>query len=143
MTGPRDGSPMDDTRVDVVMYPSGEVKAVPAGKGTAIVHSYEERKREWSLARRLLLWGIVAVVVAYSVLIVRNLLMGLFAAALVSVAFHVGIRFARNGAELLDDDVTLRDAREQWEAMPVPQVAPDERERPARYTRREREHAYE
>jgi hypothetical protein len=44
-------------------------------------------------------------------------------------------------ASLLDSDVTVRDAREQWEATPVSELespSPDERNRG-----REREHAFE
>lgn len=128
------------TQVDVVMYPSGEVKAVPAGKGDDIVRSYRERKRKMSTVRRMLLWVIVAVIVAYSILIVRAALMGILAAGIVFVAFYL-VPQLRTDADLLDADLTLRDAREQWDAEPVSSLS-DGREQSAA-ERHEREHAFE
>lgn len=129
----------EDLRVDVVLYPSGEVKAVPAGKGAAIVRSYSERNDGTATGRRVLAWLLVTLVVAYSLLVVRNLLAGILAATVVYAAMRLLPAFTGTDADLLDGDVTVRDAREQWDATPVSEVtAPGESDR-----RREVDHAFE
>lgn len=132
---------MERQRVDVVMDRSGDVKAVPAGKGGEIVRSYHDRGRSPSPARRVLAWLLVAFVLAYSVLIVRDLLLGIITAAVVFGVIRLLPHLTGSDASLLDSDVTLRDAREQWGATPVSAVESGregERDR-----RGEREHAFE
>ena len=134
--------PSDDVRVDVVMYPSGEVKAVPAGKGADVVRSYHERGREESALRRAVPLVVIALILAYSLLIVRSVLLGLITAVLVYVADRL-LRLlpllTDSDAAVLDSDISLRDAREQWDAAAVEALAsPGERER-----RDAREHAFE
>lgn len=125
--GSADGKRTERQRVDVVMYPSGEVKAVPAGKGGEIVRSYRERDAAPGIAARVLTWLVVVVVLAYSLLIVRNFLLGLLAAALVYVAARVVPRLTGSDAALLDAGLSLQDAREQWDATPVSAVEVDTR----------------
>jgi hypothetical protein len=129
----------DDVHVDVVLYPSGEVKAVPAGKGADVVRSYHARERSRSYLRKALFAGISVLVLVYSVLVVRNLLTGLLAAALVYGGGELLYRLRGSDAALLDDGVTLRTAREQWEATPVSALAEDGTGR----RERERDHAVE
>lgn len=150
MPGAGHGHRMNDTRrrsrtgearVDVVMYPSGDVKAVPAGKGGEIVRSFRERTSSSGSARRLFAWALVLFVVVYSLLIVRNLLLGIVAAGVVYAVVLLLPGLTGSDASLLDSGVTLRAAREQWEATPVAELEsprPDEGDR-----RREREHAFE
>lgn len=83
MTRLHDVRAMERQRVDVVMDPSGAVKAVPAGKGGEIVRSYNEREPSKRRLRRALVWLLVALVLAYSLLIVRNPLLGGIAAAVI------------------------------------------------------------
>lgn len=113
----------EDARVDVVLYPSGAVKAVPAGKGADVVRSYHERNQGTGIGRRVLAWLLVALVVAYSLLVARTLLLGVLAATVVYAAVRLLPRFAGADADLLDGNVALRDAREQWDATPVSAVA--------------------
>lgn len=154
-----DGSHADDARVDVVQYASGVVKAVPAGKGAAIVRS-QNRGRPASLLRDRVVVGAGAVAaavtglffvvaLAYSLLVLRAVLLGLLAAAAVAAVAALGVagvaaaRWATGGdATLLDESVALRDAREQWGAEPVSAVAQSD-ERHESGQRNEREHAYE
>lgn len=154
MEAASEGPRGDDARVDVVQYPSGGVKAVPAGKGADIVRS-RNRDRPRSVLRDRVVAGSGAVAAAlvalfsivtfgYSVLVLRNIFAGVLSAMVVAALAAVGlgvvvaVRWAQAGdAELLDEHVTLGDAREQWAAMPVSAVAP------AEAPDREREHAFE
>lgn len=144
----------DGTRVDVVRYPAGGVKAVPAGKGAAIVRSQNE-VQPGSVLRDRVVQGAGAVAVAfaalsttlalgYSVLVLRSVLLGMLVAVVVAAMVALGfgvvvaVRWTRAGdAELFDEGVTLRDAREQWDATPVAEVAS------SGDRQREREHASE
>lgn len=139
----RDPPPMTGPRVDVVQYPSGVVKAVPAGKGREIVESQRRSQPSSLLRDRVLLAAILvailgagflaAVVMAYSVLISATLLLGLlltllvFAGAGILVAVVAGVRYAQRGdARLLDEGIPLEDAREQWNAEPVSAVTEED-----------------
>lgn len=125
-----------DARVDVVQYPSGEVKAVPAGRGADVVQSFEDRGQGTGRLRGILVGAIALVVLGYSVVVVRNVLLGLLAVLLV-VGLGLGMpQFTRGDAELLDDDVSLHHAREQWAAEPEAALT-------GRAGRRERDHAVE
>lgn len=142
MSDTRAEGPAADERVDVVQYPSGAVKAVPAGKGRAIARSQRRRRPGSLLGDRTVLvagglaalvaGGLSVLVLAYSVLLLRNLLLGflsvvlLWGAAGVLVLGVTAVRWLQLGdAGLLEEDVTVRDAREQWEATPVAAVAED------------------
>lgn len=135
--------PSDDRRVDVVLYPSGTVKAVPAGKGADIVRSYHDRRGEHRPLRRVLLAVVSLLVLAYSLLVVRNLLLGLGVVGVLWGAFWLVPRLLDSDARLLDADVALRDAREQWDAEPVSELASTEGAPGARGSERAREHAFE
>lgn len=158
MNGERAGSDAGAERVDVVLYPSGEVKAVPAGKGSEIARS-QNRGRSGSVLEDelVLLTGVAAVfgggILAVGAFVLSTFLLGTFVVGLV-VALVVGIlavaavggvalwrRGGETSAELLDEAVTLRDAREQWDAAAVSAVAPPT-ERDREHTRA-REHASE
>ena len=111
-----------DRRVDVVQYPSGEVKAVPAGKGWAIVQAHGQEANEQNRLRAVLMWTIIVIVLAYSVLIAENLLFGVLGAGIIYVAFQRVDRMDESDATLLETNARLRDAREQWNATPVSEV---------------------
>jgi hypothetical protein len=136
----RDGlASTDEVHVDVVQYPDGEVKAVPAGTGADVVRSYEAREQSQNYLRKALFAGISVLILAYSVLVVRNLLLGVLTALLVYAGG--ALTAPRRGADaaLLDDGVTLRTAREQWEATPVSALTAEGADR----RERERDHAVE
>jgi hypothetical protein len=136
----RDGlASTDEVHVDVVLYPSGEVKAVPAGKGADVVRSYEAREQSQSYLRKALFAGISILVLAYSVLVVRNLLIGLLTAVLIYGGGMLLAQVRGSDAALLDDGVTMQTAREQWEATPVSALTGDGTDR----RERERDHAVE
>lgn len=141
MNDARGRSRTGETLVDVVTYPSGEVKAVPAAKGGEIVRSSHERERSKGRSRRVLVWLVVAVVLTYSLLIVRNVLIGAIAASLIYAVAHLHPRLTDSDASLLDSDITIRAAREQWGAAPVSDL--ESAQRDVRDRRREREHAFE
>jgi hypothetical protein len=153
-------SPQDDVRVDVVQYPGGAVKAVPAGKGGDVARSQQKRTPRTLLRDRVVLaaaglavvgaGGLSLFVLAYSLLVVRALLLGLVAVmllwgvAVAGTAAVAGVRwFQVGGGELLDEGVPLRDAREQWEATPVSAVATGSDGAAGGAGRPEREHAAE
>jgi hypothetical protein len=145
-----------ERRVDVVSYPGGQVKAVPAGKGPDIVRS-QNRGRSGSVLEDGAVQVAVAVAVVggglltAAVLAISALMLGILpvgllgalgivAVAALAVAGVVVLRLGgRGNAELLDEAVTLRDAREQWDATPVSAVA----ESSEGASRRARAHATE
>jgi hypothetical protein len=114
--------PPADARVDVVLYPDGEVWAVPAGKGGDVVRSFRERDGGISTEGHVLAILAVVAVLAYSLLITRTLLLGVLAAAVVYGVARLVPVLSGSDAELLDADVALRDARQQWDADPVAEV---------------------
>lgn len=132
-------APPADARADVVLYRDGEVWAVPAGKGGDVVRPFRERDGGISTEGHVLAILAAVAIPAYSVLVVTNVLVGILAAATVYGVARLVPLVTGSDAELLDADVSLRDAHQQWDADPVAEVGGSsggERERV-------REHAFE
>jgi hypothetical protein len=136
------------------------VKALPAGEGPGVARSQRKRTPRTLLRDRVVLaaaglavvgaGGLSLLAVAYSLLVARALLLGFLVAVLVwgiavaGTAVVAGVRwFQVGGGELLAEDVSLRDAREQWAATPVSAVNAGAEEVTGGGERPEREHAAE
>jgi Lon-like ATP-dependent protease len=89
---------------DVLVYhnPSDgnqpKIRTVPAGKGRLIVEAHKEEARKAGQFRSFIMWGLIVVVLAYSLLVAGELLLGILAAGIVFLLFRYG---ARRGSGLI------------------------------------------
>ena len=67
-------------------------RTVPAGKGEQIVEAHKEEARKRNQMRSFLMWIIIAIVLAYSIIVVEQILIGVLAAGVVYLAFRYGSR---------------------------------------------------
>ncbi|SDM63284.1 Lon-B peptidase. Serine peptidase. MEROPS family S16 [Halogranum gelatinilyticum] len=101
---------------DVLVYHNPEdgnqpkVRTVPMGKGKQIIEAHKEEARKAGQFRNLIMWGLIAVVLMYSLLIAGEFLLGILAAGIVFLLFRYGSR--RGSAAIpnlivtTDDDAT-------------------------------------
>ena len=79
---------------DVLVYHNPDdgnepkVRTVPSGKGDQIIDAHKEEARKRNQMRSILMWFIIAIVLGYALLIVRNILLGIIAAAIIYLAFR-------------------------------------------------------
>ncbi|WP_159901246.1 ATP-dependent protease LonB [Salinirussus salinus] len=83
---------------DVLVYHNPDdgnepkVRTVPAGKGEQIVEAHKEEARKRNQMRTFLMWIIIAIVIGYSLIIARQILLGVLAAGVIYLAFRYGSR---------------------------------------------------
>jgi Lon-like ATP-dependent protease len=83
---------------DVLVYHNPDdgnnpkVRTVPAGKGEQIVEAHKEEARKRNQMRSFLMWIIIAIVLGYSLIIARQVLLGILAAGIIYLAFRYGSR---------------------------------------------------
>jgi Lon-like ATP-dependent protease len=83
---------------DVLVYHNPDdgnapkVRTVPAGKGEQIIDAHKEEARKRNQMRSILMWFIIAIIIGYSLLIVRNFLLGILAAGIIYLAFRYSSR---------------------------------------------------
>ncbi|PSP81604.1 ATP-dependent protease LonB [Halobacteriales archaeon QS_1_68_20] len=79
---------------DVLVYHNPDdgnepkVRTVPAGKGEQIIDAHKEEARKRNQMRSILMWFIIAIILGYALLIVRNFLLGILAAGIIYLAFR-------------------------------------------------------
>jgi len=89
--------PKEDLQ-DVLVYHNPDdgnepkVRTVPAGKGDQIIDAHKEEARKRNQMRSILMWFIIAIIIGYSLLIVRNFLLGILAAGIIYLAFRYSAR---------------------------------------------------
>ncbi len=97
---------------DVLVYHNPDdgnqpkVRTVPAGKGDQIVGAHKEEARKRNTMRSILMWFIIAIVLGYSILIARNLLFGIIAAAIIYIAF----KYASRGSDAMVPNLLVNNA---------------------------------
>ncbi|SFK69974.1 Lon-like ATP-dependent protease [Halogranum rubrum] len=69
-----------------------KVRTVPSGKGKRIVEAHKEEARKAGQFRSFLMWGIIFVVLGYSILVAGELLLGILAAGILFLMFRYGSR---------------------------------------------------
>ncbi|MCU4925307.1 ATP-dependent protease LonB [Halobacteria archaeon AArc-dxtr1] len=85
--------PREDLQ-DVLVYHNPDdgnapkVRTVPAGKGEQIIDAHKEEARKRNQMRSVLMWVIIAVIIAYTILGPPNILLGIIAAAVVWLVFR-------------------------------------------------------
>jgi Lon-like ATP-dependent protease len=85
--------PKEDLQ-DVLVYHNPDdgnepkVRTVPTGKGEQIVEAHKEEARKRNQMRTFIMWIIIALVLGYSLIIVRQLLLGILAAGIIYLAFR-------------------------------------------------------
>ncbi|WP_396610404.1 ATP-dependent protease LonB [Haloferax sp. S1W] len=83
---------------DVLVYHNPDdgnqpkVRTVPSGKGDQIVEAHKEEARKRNQMRSFLMWIIIAIVLGYSLIIARQVLLGILAAGIIYLAFRYGSR---------------------------------------------------
>ncbi|MDQ2049879.1 ATP-dependent protease LonB [Natronolimnohabitans sp. A-GB9] len=85
--------PQEDLQ-DVLVYHNPDdgnepkVRTVPAGKGEQIVEAHKEEARKRNQMRSILMWIIIAIVLAYAILIAGNILLGILVAGIIWLIFR-------------------------------------------------------
>ncbi|QCC57995.1 ATP-dependent protease LonB [Natrinema thermotolerans] len=85
--------PKEDLQ-DVLVYPNPDdenepkVRTVPAGKGDQIVDAHKEEASKRNRMRSILMWVVIAVILAYTILSGSSLLLGLLAAGVIWFIFR-------------------------------------------------------
>ncbi|WP_339104569.1 ATP-dependent protease LonB [Haloterrigena salinisoli] len=94
--------PQEDLQ-DVLVYHNPDdgnepkVRTVPAGKGEQIIDAHKEEARKRNQMRSILMWIIVAIILAYAILIAQNILLGILAAGIVWLIF----RYTNRGSDAM------------------------------------------
>jgi Lon-like ATP-dependent protease len=86
-----------------------KIRTVPAGKGEQIVEAHKEEARKRNQMRSFLMWIIIAVVFGYSLLIARQLLLGILAAGVIYLAF----RYSSRGSDAMIPNLLVNNADQQ------------------------------
>ncbi|AKH97113.1 ATP-dependent protease LonB [Halanaeroarchaeum sulfurireducens] len=100
---------------DVLVYHNPDdsnepkIRTVPTGKGEQIVEAHKEEARKRNQMRSFLMWIIIAIIVGYSLLIARQVLLGLLAAAVIYFAF----RYSNRGSDAMVPKLLLNNADRQ------------------------------
>jgi len=100
---------------DVLVYHNPDdsnepkVRTVPAGKGEQIVDAHKEEARKRNQMRSFLMWIIIAIIVGYSLLIARQVLLGLLAAGVIFFAF----RYSNRGSDAMVPKLLINNADRQ------------------------------
>ncbi|WP_207590748.1 ATP-dependent protease LonB [Halomontanus rarus] len=85
--------PKEDLQ-DVLVYHNPDdgnepkVRTVPAGKGEQIIDAHKEEARKRNQMRSILMWIIIAIVIAYALLVAGNILLGILAAGIIWLIFR-------------------------------------------------------
>ena len=85
--------PQEDLQ-DVLVYHNPDdgnepkVRTVPAGKGEQIVDAHKEEARKRNQMRSILMWIIIAIVLAYAILMAGNILLGILVAGIIWLIFR-------------------------------------------------------
>ncbi|NUB90992.1 ATP-dependent protease LonB [Haloterrigena sp. SYSU A558-1] len=94
--------PQEDLQ-DVLVYHNPDdgnepkVRTVPAGKGEQIIDAHKEEARKRNQMRSILMWIIVAIILAYAILVAGNILLGILAAGIVWLIF----RYTNRGSDAM------------------------------------------
>ncbi|MGM0397378.1 MAG: ATP-dependent protease LonB [Halobacteriota archaeon] len=97
---------------DVLVYHNPDdsnepkIRTVPTGKGEQIVDAHKEEARKRNQMRSFLMWIIIAIIVGYSLLIARQVLLGLLAAGVIYFAF----RYSNRGSDAMVPKLLLNNA---------------------------------
>ncbi|MFW5938467.1 MAG: ATP-binding protein, partial [Halanaeroarchaeum sp.] len=100
---------------DVLVYHNPDdsnepkIRTVPTGKGEQIVEAHKEEARKRNQMRSFLMWIIIAIIVGYSLLIARQVLLGLLAAGVIYFAF----RYSNRGSDAMVPKLLLNNADRQ------------------------------
>lgn len=109
----------DDDLADVLRYPSGDVKAVPAGNGEGIVAAHDDEAR-----KRVRITVVVLAVVVLTILgaasIAGQPFVGVAVAAVVlGAAAHRWPDADAMVPNVLETDVSISEARDRWDVTLV------------------------
>ncbi|MFB6105460.1 MAG: ATP-dependent protease LonB [Halobacteriaceae archaeon] len=100
---------------DVLVYHNPDdsnepkVRTVPAGKGEQIVDAHKEEARKRNQMRSFLMWIIIAIVIGYSLLIARQVLLGILAAGIIYLAF----RYSSRGSDAMVPNLLINNKDRQ------------------------------
>jgi len=106
--------PKEDLQ-DVLVYHNPDdgnepkVRTVPTGKGEQIVEAHKEEARKRNQMRTFIMWIIIALILGYSLIIVRQLLLGILAAGIIYLAF----RYMSRGNDAMVPNLLVDTANQQ------------------------------
>jgi len=100
---------------DVLVYHNPDdgnepkVRTVPGGKGEQIVEAHKEEARKRNQMRTFLMWIIIAIVIGYSLIIARQILLGILAAGVIYLAF----RYSSRGSDSMIPNLLVNNASQK------------------------------
>ena len=100
---------------DVLVYHNPDdgnepkVRTVPAGKGEQIVDAHKEEARKRNQMKNFIMWILIALILGYSLIIVRQILLGILAAGIVYLVF----RYMSRGSDAMVPNLLVNTANQQ------------------------------
>jgi Lon-like ATP-dependent protease len=106
--------PKEDLQ-DILVYHNPDdgnepkIRTVPSGKGDQIVDAHKEEARKRSQMRRFIMWVLIILVLGYSLIIMRQILLGIIAAGIVYLVF----RYMSRGNDAMVPNMIVNTANQQ------------------------------